>query len=477
MQLDGKTTKLNTLVLFASVTLLITSTPLSEVPAADATVSNLITIESFQKISDIDGGFTGLLKNGDRFGRSADNIGDLDGDGVTDVAIGAGSDNDGGNNRGAVWILFLNNDGTVKSHQKISDTQGNGFNGLLGDGGQFSISIEEIGDFNNDGAVDIIVGASFDDEGGTDTGAVWVLFLNADGTVKSYQKISKIQGGFPGIIDAGSHFGSSLTNLGDLDGDGTMDVLVGSNWDDLVGPSRGAVWILFLNDMVENICGKPIDDPSWNTVIDNRGNPSATLVGTAGPDLLIAGDGGDILKGKDGNDCLIGGISNDELLGQQGQDIIFGGLGDDIIKGGAEDDIINGGAGNDTIYGNAGHDTISGDDGDDTINGNTGNDTINGNTGNDTINGNADNDRIKGDDGDDTIFGDNGDDRIFGNYGSDTIYGGAGNDRISGNAGDDTINGDDGDDTIDGGPDFDECIDHSGANAPAVDCEINMVDT
>ena len=46
-------------------------------------------------------------------GISAAAIGDLDGDGITDLAVGAGYDDDGGADRGAVWILFLNPDGTV----------------------------------------------------------------------------------------------------------------------------------------------------------------------------------------------------------------------------------------------------------------------------------------------------------------------------------------------------------------------------
>jgi hypothetical protein len=53
---------------------------------------------------------------------------DFDGDGFGDLAVGASSDVDGGEDRGAVWILFLNANGTVKPHQKISDTQG-GFTG------------------------------------------------------------------------------------------------------------------------------------------------------------------------------------------------------------------------------------------------------------------------------------------------------------------------------------------------------------
>jgi len=60
-----------------------------------------------QKISDTQGGFTGVLSNGDRFGSAVCSLGDLDGDGVEDLAVGAPGDDGGGSDRGAVWILFL----------------------------------------------------------------------------------------------------------------------------------------------------------------------------------------------------------------------------------------------------------------------------------------------------------------------------------------------------------------------------------
>jgi len=47
------------------------------------------------------------LDNDDTFGFSVANLGDLNGDGVNDIAVGAQADNDGGSNAGAVWILFL----------------------------------------------------------------------------------------------------------------------------------------------------------------------------------------------------------------------------------------------------------------------------------------------------------------------------------------------------------------------------------
>ena len=64
-------------------------------------------VASFQKISDTVGGFTGTLDDSDRFGNSVCSPGDLDGDGIIDLVVGAYFDGDGGLNHGAVWVLFL----------------------------------------------------------------------------------------------------------------------------------------------------------------------------------------------------------------------------------------------------------------------------------------------------------------------------------------------------------------------------------
>lgn len=209
------------------------------------------SVSGHQKISATAGGFDGTLEDEDYFGGHVASIGDLDGNGVPDLAVGARGDNDGESgfvDPGAAWILFLESDGTVKSHQKISATAGN-FSGTL-DASEFS-AVSSIGDLDGDGVEDLAVGGPSDDAGGTSRGAVWILFLNDDGTVASHQKISDVDGDFEGTLQDGDAFGAETAAPGDLNSDGTPDLLVGAWLDDDggsdLGAQRGAVWILYLN--------------------------------------------------------------------------------------------------------------------------------------------------------------------------------------------------------------------------------------
>lgn len=202
-------------------------------------------VDKYQKISADAGGFEGDLDDNDRFGSAIAPLGDLNSDGFLDIAVGAPLDDDAGTDKGAVWILFLNGDGTIQSQRKISDDEGN-FSGDLDDNDQFAHAIANIGDLNNDGVTDLAVGAPYDDDGGSDRGAVWILFMQSDGTVLSSQKISSDQGGLDRDPNDEDHFGSAVTEIGDLDGDGVTDLAVGVSGDDDGGTDRGAVWILFM---------------------------------------------------------------------------------------------------------------------------------------------------------------------------------------------------------------------------------------
>jgi len=211
-------------------------------------------VDHAQKISNTEGRFTGQLDEADQFGISMSALGDLDGDGVGDLVVGAFGDDDGGPQRGAVWILFLNSNGTVDSHGKISDTEG-GFDGPLDDNDHFGVSVASLGDIDGDDVVDLAVGAHADDDGGLDRGAVWLLYLEIDTsgtdpvvTVKSHAKISDTEGGFEGGLDNSDYFGASVATPGDLDGDGDGELAVGAHYDDDGGENSGAVWILFLEE-------------------------------------------------------------------------------------------------------------------------------------------------------------------------------------------------------------------------------------
>ena len=198
------------------------------------------------KISMTTGGFVAQLDTRDQLGRALAALGDFDKDGVPDIAAGACRDDDGGVNRGALYLLFLNKDGSVKGQRKISDTEGN-FLGVLEDYDEFGRALANLGDLDGNGVVDLAVGAIGDDDGGVDMkGAVWILFLGADGTVLREQKLSDTQGNFQGILGGGDLFGFALGTLGDVDGDGVVDLGVGCPKDDDGGVRKGAVWILFL---------------------------------------------------------------------------------------------------------------------------------------------------------------------------------------------------------------------------------------
>ena len=120
------------------------------------------------------------LDNDDRFGVSVANLGDIDGDGVIDLAVGAHND-DG--TIGSVHILFMDktetNRPTLKAAVKLDTTDAN-----LANGDAFGLSVANLGDLDQDGINDLAVGAINDDGQANDAGTVHIFYLNRDGSVK-----------------------------------------------------------------------------------------------------------------------------------------------------------------------------------------------------------------------------------------------------------------------------------------------------
>lgn len=205
-----------------------------------------------QRIDSDEGGFpSGLLEGGDRFGRSVISIGDLDLDGVPDLVVGTRSDDDGGVDAGAVYVLFMNRDLTVKSASKISATTGGLGAGVLDAGDFFGYSLAAPGDLNNDGVQDLTVGAPNDDDGNTNSGAIYHLFLDRTGAVTGFQKVSNSAGNLTAAnqgspLDEDDIFGQAAGAIGDFNSDGFVDVAVGAPGDDDGTTNQGALWLLSL---------------------------------------------------------------------------------------------------------------------------------------------------------------------------------------------------------------------------------------
>ena len=198
------------------------------------------------------------------------------------------------------------------------------------------------------------------------------------------------------------------------------------------------------------------------TLTGNSGDD--TLIGGAGNDLIFGGDGNDSLSGGLGQDRLDGGDGADRITGDDGADILIGGLGDDALYGGLGADKLNGDEGRDSVWGGDGNDLADGGDGDDWLYGDAGDDTLQGVAGSDNffggdgkdqIFGGNDNDSAAGDNGDDQIWGEDGDDSLDGGNDQDSIFGGNGNDQLFGGQGIDTLRGDTGNDALYGGTEGD----------------------
>ncbi len=238
------------------------------------------------------------LPNSGSFGAGVANIGDLNNDGYTDLAVASSNETVNGI-RGCVYILFLDSVQNVKSFRKIAANT-NGLNGDFTDVMNIAESIGSIGDFNNDGVGDIAFMARFRKDSITTLGGLFITYLNHNGTVKNYTRVTYQSNGLSDLIEDDA-FGQTIVKLNDLDGDGVDELAVGAPFDTTYNVGRGgSVRILFMNadgtvksvQKIDNLSGnfnQPIADGDGFGRIGMLGDFNNDSI----PDLLVGSSGKD----------------------------------------------------------------------------------------------------------------------------------------------------------------------------------------
>ncbi len=171
--------------------------------------------------------------SGDRAGYSLA-AGDLDGDGTEDLLVGAQIGDAAATDGGAVYVFLGPVSGTSMSDY---DARGTGANS--GEGAGYAVSIGT--DVDGDGLQDAVATApSYDEPASTDEGVVYVLTTRFSGT-KSLALSDAVITGDDNFIQ----FGVDAELVGDFDGDGSGDLLVGAYKYDGDSSEEGSAWLFY----------------------------------------------------------------------------------------------------------------------------------------------------------------------------------------------------------------------------------------
>lgn len=319
-------------------------------------------------------------------GYSVAGIGDVSGDGVPDLAIGAfGYDPlnpvDPATrlaNAGALFVVYGKTSTATQGLATLSEVQGFRIDGLAA-GDRFGRQVAELGDVDGNGTADYAAAGDLaarplpPEVPRSQAGEVLLALTGHLGTATAFG----ITGSETPLPWEAVALDATVTGLAGVDGDvdaGTVTFTANGTpllaCDDVpvtggaascatAFPTPGTYEVVAEYSGADGLLASA-SEPTTVTVRE----PDAVPVppdgrsGTPGDDVLRGTPGPDELFGRGGNDTILGLAGNDRLAGGPGNDVIRGGGGKDRIKGGAGRDRLFGGGGNDRIDGGPGADVI-----------------------------------------------------------------------------------------------------------------------
>jgi len=246
-------------------------------------------------LSDSDASFIGE-GSGDKSGRSISGVGDVNGDGYDDFIIGAYLNNEGGSDdEGQTYLILGNVSGwAMDTDLSASDASyfGEGSNDFSGR------SISGVGDVNGDGYDDFLIGAYGDDDGGSLAGQSYLILGNATGWELDTE-LSASDASYWGE-DSSDSAGFSVSGVGDVNGDGYDDFLIGAYNDEIAGVGSGQTYLI-----LGKSSGWAMDTDLSNA---NASYWGETATDQSGQSISGAGD----VNGDGYDDFLIGAQNDDD---------------------------------------------------------------------------------------------------------------------------------------------------------------------